>query len=179
MKLIRLPLLSDFLHAAYDQVVPRQQASRDSDLRKMGVLAKKHILAAVDLQIVIDMSVLFVKLLESRKRLTDEFPSSLLYRMATNTCLNRLRNGKRKPETAGDELLLSIATADEVEPSIEARSVLDRLFGNEPSTHTIAVLHYIDGKTLEETAREVEMSVSGVRKRLRKLRETLTGLEPE
>ena len=66
-----------------------------------------------------------------------------------------------------------------MEPSIEARSVLDRLFGNEPSTHTIAVLHYIDGKTLEETAREVEMSVSGVRKRLRKLRETLTGLEPE
>lgn len=180
MKLIRLPLLSDFLHTAYDQVVPRQQASRDSDLRKMGVLAKKHILAAVDLQIVIDMSVLFVKLFESRKRLTDEFPSSLLYRMATNTCLNRLRNGKRKPETAGDELLLSIATADEVEPSIEARSVLDRLFGNEPeSTRTVAVLHYIDGMTLEETAREVEMSVSGVRKRLRKLHKTLTGLEPK
>ena len=33
--------------------------------------------------------------------------------------------------------------------------------------------------TLEETAREVGMSVSGVRKRLRKLREILTDLELE
>ena len=122
----------------------------------------------------------FVKLLESRQRLTDEFPSSLLYRMATNLCLNRLRDKKRKPETASDELLLSIASADEVVPSIEARSVLDRLFGNQPeSTRTIAVLHYVDGMTLAETAMEVEMSVSGVRKRLRKLREILTDLEPE
>ena len=49
----------------------------------------------------------FVKLFESRKRLNDKFPSSLLYRMATNICLNRLRDRRRKPETANEELLLS------------------------------------------------------------------------
>ena len=122
----------------------------------------------------------FVKLFESRKRLNDKFPSSLLYRMATNICLNRLRDRRRKPETANEELLLSIAATDEIAPSFEARSVLARLFGSQPeSTRTIAALHYVDGMTLEETAREVEMSVSGVRKRLRKLREILTDLELE
>ena len=53
--------------------------------------------------------------------------------------------------------------------------VLDWLFGRNPeSSRTIAVLHYVDGLTLEEVARETNMSVSGVRKRLRKLRHMLT-----
>ena len=53
--------------------------------------------------------------------------------------------------------------------------VLDWLFGRHPeSSRTIAVLHYVDGLTLEEVARETKMSVSGVRKRLRKLRLMLT-----
>lgn len=40
------------------------------------------------------------------------------------------------------------------------------------TTRTIAMLHYVDRFTLEETAEMVKMSVSGVRKRLRKLRES-------
>jgi RNA polymerase sigma-70 factor (ECF subfamily) len=53
--------------------------------------------------------------------------------------------------------------------------VLDWLFGRHPeSTRTIAVLHYVDGLTLEDVARQTKMSVSGVRKRLRKLRLMLT-----
>ena len=60
----------------------------------------------------------------------------------------------------------------------EARGVLDKLLGYEPeSTGTIAVLHLHDGFSLEEVAREVGMSVSGVRKRLRGLRHTLTEME--
>ena len=34
----------------------------------------------------------------------------------------------------------------------------------------MAILHYLDGYTLEETAKKMNMSVSGVRKRLRALR---------
>ena len=45
------------------------------------------------------------------------------------------------------------------------------------STGTIAVLHLHDGLTLEQTADAVGMSVSGVRKRLRKLRAALVELE--
>jgi len=40
----------------------------------------------------------------------------------------------------------------------------------------MAVLHYVDGMTLEEVARETGYSVSGVRKRLRALRTTLHGM---
>ncbi len=34
----------------------------------------------------------FARLLQQGDRLTDQFPSSLLYRMPTNLCLNRLRD---------------------------------------------------------------------------------------
>jgi RNA polymerase sigma-70 factor (ECF subfamily) len=49
---------------------------------------------------------------------------------------------------------------------------LERLFAEEEeNTRTMAFLHYRDGFTLEETARQTGFSVSGVRKRLRRLRE--------
>jgi RNA polymerase sigma-70 factor (ECF subfamily) len=52
------------------------------------------------------------------------------------------------------------------------RLLLDDIFASEKeSTRTMAVLHYVDKLTLEETAECVGLSVSGVRKRLRRLRE--------
>jgi len=55
--------------------------------------------------------------------------------------------------------------------------MLDAIFGGErESTRTIAVMHYVDGMTLEEVAREAGMSVSGVRKRLRMLCARVKGL---
>ena len=60
----------------------------------------------------------------------------------------------------------------------ETKNILARLFSKEPeSSRTIAVLHYVDGLTLEETAREVSLSVSGVRKRLRALKAKIKNLE--
>src|SRR5262245_50224098 len=44
----------------------------------------------------------FVRILERRARLDARYPSSLLYRVATNVCLNRIRDRKRKPETDDD-----------------------------------------------------------------------------
>jgi RNA polymerase sigma factor (sigma-70 family) len=56
--------------------------------------------------------------------------------------------------------------------------VLNRLFGAEPeSSQVIAVMHHVDGMTHEEVAAEVGLSVSGVRKRLRKLRRRLHELD--
>ena len=121
----------------------------------------------------------FVQLLQHRRRLKAEYPSSLLYRMATNLCLNRIRNNRRRHETSGEEELLDrIADLEDPESRLEARSVLDYLFGrHRESTRTIAVLHFVDRMTLEEVAREAGMSVSGVRKRLRALRQTLIEME--
>ena len=52
------------------------------------------------------------------------------------------------------------------------RSLLGQIFKREqPSTQVMAVLHYVDKMTLEEVAQTVNLSVSGVRKRLRVLQE--------
>ena len=124
------------------------------------------------------MQDVFVQVLKHRKRLTDRYPSSLLYRIATNLCLNRIRDNRRLPETPGEEMLHQLAGLEDPTPRLEARSVLDALFRrHQDSSRTIAVLHFVDGLTLEEVAREVGMSVSGVRKRLRGLRDTLANLE--
>lgn len=99
-----------------------------------------------------------------------EFPSSFLYTVATRICLDRLRSAPARHET-GDELLLEIACAEDAEERLSARRILDRLFSrHEENTRVIAVLHYLDGLTLEEVAEQVGLSVSGVRKRLEGLK---------
>lgn len=122
----------------------------------------------------------FVQLLRRQGRMEADYPSSLLYRIATNLCLNRIRDRQRRREDRVDgDVLARIAGSDVDERRLNARGVLDGLFGRHvESTRTIAVLHYVDGLTLEETAREVGLSVSGVRKRLRGLRKDLRELEP-
>lgn len=113
----------------------------------------------------------FVSLLRSRERLDVEAPASLLMRMATNVCLNHLRGARRHPEAADDEALLAIADAEEPEARSIARLALGTLLGREPeSTRVMAVLHLVDGLTLEEVGREVGLSAAAVRKRLRGLR---------
>ena len=120
----------------------------------------------------------FVRLLERRERLNARYPSSLLYRIATNVCLNRIRDRIRRPVISDDELLLRIASAENLGASDEARMLLSRIFRSHPeSSSTIAVLHYLDGLTLEQVAEVVGLSVSGVRKRLRSLRKILTEME--
>jgi RNA polymerase sigma-70 factor (ECF subfamily) len=116
----------------------------------------------------------FVRLLERRERLDARYPSSLLYRIATNLCLNRIRDRGRRATTADEELLERIASAEEPGARSEARLLLERLFGRHPeSSRTIAVLHHVDGLSLEQVADVVGLSVSGARKRLRGLRHTL------
>ena len=112
----------------------------------------------------------FVEILRRKETLTDTAPSSLLLQTATNLC--------RKPEDKEEELLMQIASAEDPAGSAVARSLLARIFRSEKaSTGTIAVLHLLDGLTLEEVAAEVGMSVSGVRKRLRLLKERAVELE--
>jgi RNA polymerase sigma-70 factor (ECF subfamily) len=116
----------------------------------------------------------FVRLLKGRDRLHGDYPGSLVFRVATNLSLNRLRDRRRAPPHAGGAVLERIAA----HADLDAPLLLDRLFGRHPeSTRTMAVLHHVDGMTLEEVARECGMSVSGVRKRLRGLRATLVGLQ--
>ena len=121
----------------------------------------------------------FLRVFERWDSLDVSQPSSLLWNTATRLCLNRIRDKKRRGlDCNTSELLLSIACADDEQDSFEAKSLLAKIFSREQeSTRTIAVLHYVDGMTLEETAREVGLSVSGVRKRLRGLQAKVKNLE--
>ena len=117
------------------------------------------------------MQDVFVQVVKKHNKLNNTAPSSLLYTMATNICLNKLRSVKSKKEFNDDSILQQIASIEDVEGEIMTKGLLDKIFTNEKtSTRTIAVLHYVDKLTLEETADFVGLSVSGVRKRLRKLR---------
>ena len=116
----------------------------------------------------------FLRLVERRNRLDARYPSSLLYRIATNVCLNRIRDGGRRPEDPLGERLFTIARLEEPGGGSYAGLLLDWLFARHPpSSRAIAVLHYVDGLTLEQVAAEIGLSVSGVRKRLNKLRQDL------
>ena len=121
------------------------------------------------------MQDVFVEVLRRGRSVDGEAPSALFMRVATNVCLNRLRTLRRHPEDGVDAVLLDIAghVPDHEERS-GARWFLARIFGRESaSTLEIAVMHYVDRMTLDEVAREVGLSVSGVRKRLRALRARL------
>ncbi|HZH03159.1 MAG TPA: sigma-70 family RNA polymerase sigma factor [Myxococcaceae bacterium] len=120
----------------------------------------------------------FVQLLRHRRTLQGTAPASLLYRIATHVCLNRLRTARRKPEDAEDALVLTLACADDLEARTAAGRLLERAFGRLPqSTRTLAVLHLLDGMTHEEVAAESGLSVSGVRKRLRGLKAVLAQIQ--
>ena len=117
------------------------------------------------------MQEVFVRVLQKQETLHQTAPSSLLYTIATNICLNILRSGKRRPLSGRDEFLEEVPGGEDHEEKILAAHFTDRLFEEEKdSTRLIAVLHYVDGFTLEETAAQTGLSVSGVRKRLRGLR---------
>ena len=120
----------------------------------------------------------FMKIWQSRERIKNDSISSLLLRIATNTCLNKLRTIKRLREKIDEDILASIADPENIERGIIARLKLERIFSREhTSTRMMAVMHYHDGMTLEQVAKEVGLSVSGVRKRLRNLRYRARALE--
>lgn len=127
------------------------------------------------------MQTTFVRLVQARARLDDHAPSSLLHQMATRICLNVLRARGRRRESPADDpdaLLERIAAAGDLGGRFAAFRLLERLFEGElDSTRTLAVLHLHDGLTLEEVAAQSGLSVSGVRKRLARLRTSLRELE--
>jgi len=109
----------------------------------------------------------FVSLLRHHKRLHGQFLSSLLYTIATNTCLNRLR--RRKLQGVKIELpenLLPAACDPQLE-RIEDSMIMDVILSNESeSTRAICFMYHGDGMTLREIGEVMGLSISGVRKRL-------------
>lgn len=106
-------------------------------------------------------------------------PSSLFFVIATRMCLDRLRKRATHKTTSDSDLIDRIvAGAPSPERQTSARRLLTRLFGGvTEDARLAAILHYVDGLTLEETAEELNSSVSTVRRRLRTLKLDLEQLE--
>lgn len=119
------------------------------------------------------MQDVFVRLIERKEKISD-ICSSFLYTVTTNVCLNKLRSDKIR---SGPEFnMIAEITEDKIsalqKERIDCSILLDCIFSQRDSKdRQIAVLYYVDDYTLEETAQKVKMSVSGVRKRLKKLTE--------
>jgi RNA polymerase sigma-70 factor, ECF subfamily len=117
------------------------------------------------------MQEVFVNLLKNQATLEGTYPSSLLYRIATNVSLNMIRSSNRRPEFENQEIIVNIATYDDTENQMVFDNLLNLLFQREKqSTREMMTLLYVDHMTLEEVASEVGLSVSGVRKRVREFK---------
>jgi RNA polymerase sigma-70 factor (ECF subfamily) len=109
----------------------------------------------------------FVSLLRNQKRLHGGFLSSLLYTIATNICLNKLRQRKRHGGSLEDQQISFCAVHDPQYEKVEDSILLDTILQNESeSARAICFMYYADGMTLNEIGEFTGLSVSGVRKRL-------------
>ena len=109
----------------------------------------------------------FVKLISAEERLHGSFPSSLLYTMATNVCLNRLRSKKQVNwdflSGEGDIFFSMDGAYDQVEAELTLKAIME---DESEETRTILFMYHADGMTLREIGETVGLSVSGVKKRL-------------
>jgi RNA polymerase sigma-70 factor (ECF subfamily) len=120
------------------------------------------------------MQEVFLKLLLARERLTGNYPSALLYRMATNLCLNRLRDERRHGTRDCRDILHRLSFDSNPENAVVAKNLLNCILREENrSTHQVAVMYFIDGMTIKEIASTMKLSIAGVHKRLEKLRQKI------
>ena len=109
----------------------------------------------------------FVNLLKAKPRLQGNYPSCLLYTMATNICLNRLRKKKREIQRdfSSEEPLFFYR--DEGFDQVDAELLLEDILKDESEMNrAIYFMYHIDGMTLKEIAEAAFLSISGVRKKL-------------
>lgn len=118
------------------------------------------------------MQDVFLRIIESKTKIKDAC-ASLFYVTATRICLNKIRSDRLR--SGPDFELISETIADDFSEvdrnKIEAGIILESIFsGRDQKDALIATLHFVDCLTLEETAEEVGMSLSGVRKRISELK---------
>lgn len=77
------------------------------------------------------MQDVFLQVVKRQKNLHGEAPSSLLYTIATNTCLNVIRSSRNKVNKEMSDSIVEIAAFDDFENRFLAGSMLDSLFENE------------------------------------------------
>ena len=110
----------------------------------------------------------FLNLIKAEKKLEGNFPSSLLYTMATNVCLNRLKVKRREAPDFSIELSPDVfAVVDRGFEQIDAEMLIKEILKDESDkTRTVLFMYYLDGMGLREIAEATGLSVSGAKKRM-------------
>lgn len=113
----------------------------------------------------------FGRALEARGSFRGE--SSVLtwvYRIAVNECLQFLRREKGRPDGApmlDDELPCGVSEEDGAHLRLTVRQLLDRF---PPDVQELAVLHYLEGMTQEETSAATRVPLRTVEQKLSRFR---------
>jgi RNA polymerase sigma-70 factor (ECF subfamily) len=82
-----------------------------------------------------------------------------IYRIATNYCLNEIRNRKRRPEPQAELPERGDATAADVATLLADRDLVVRLIDHCPEKlRVVAWLHHVDGLDQGEVARVLDVS---------------------
>ena len=116
----------------------------------------------------------FLKVLEKKNTLTATHPSSLLYRMATNICINRIRNERKHEIKKYLDIFQNTSFFDGQEEEISAKYLFEFVLSKEKgTTRKIAVMYFLNGMTIKEVAATMKLSTSGVHKHLEKLKRTI------
>ena len=117
------------------------------------------------------MQDVFLRILESKDKIKNAC-ASLFYVTATRVCLNKIKSDKLRSGPDFEKIAQFMADdfSETEKEKIDAALAIERIFEKRDHKDSlIATLHFVDGLTLEETAEEIGMSVSGVRKRIREL----------
>ncbi|MBN1273823.1 MAG: sigma-70 family RNA polymerase sigma factor [Candidatus Aminicenantes bacterium] len=123
------------------------------------------------------MHEVFLKVLSRKKKLTADYPSALLYRIATNVCLNKIRNDKQHSLNKYLDILCNTSFFENQNEDSDL-ILLEYIIENERNTtRQIAVLYVINGMTIKEIAEVLKLSISGVHKHLDKLRRKIRDRE--
>jgi RNA polymerase sigma-70 factor (ECF subfamily) len=93
----------------------------------------------------------FLNLVRWETKLPDKFPSSLLYTIATNICLNRLRKKKREVLSRFSYDKKYFVWIDEGFEQVETVVFLEAILKEESQENrTIYFMYHADGMTLKE-----------------------------
>lgn len=117
------------------------------------------------------MQDVFLQIIENERKIKSVC-ASLFYVTATHVCLNKIKSDKIRsgPDFESIAQIMADDFSEMEKDKIEASLIIEKIFEKRDHKDSlIATLHFVDGYTLEETAEQIGMSVSGVRKRIREL----------
>lgn len=113
----------------------------------------------------------FLKVIENQDSFREESsPSTWLYRVTTNHCLNRIRNAKRRNELWLENSEAIFPTHESAKQ--ETSTLLKQVWETLPEELVqIGIYYFVDGLTHDEIARIVDVSRRTVGNRLEELTE--------